>query len=248
MDRQKLVKLLREYKQGLVKEPDMLKKLQVFPYKEMDFAKIDTQRSIKFGFPEVVYAPGKSIKQLVSIIEFILSVNDNIIITRVNRDTAEEIKKVFPEILYFKQAGILTVKKKKSKKKKYIAVICAGTSDISIAEEAAVTLEIMGDRVERIYDAGVAGLHRLIDKIEVMENASCNIVAAGMEGALPSVVGGLVSKPVIGIPTSVGYGSNLSGITPLLTMLNSCCPNVVVVNIDNGFGAAFFAHLIVNKS
>lgn len=249
MDRQRLTKLLKSYKKGAISEKALIEKMKVLPYINMDFARLDTHRTIKFGFPEVVYAPGKSIEQIVRIIKSILKTHSNFIVTRVTPAQAERIKKEIPGILYYEPARILSLKKiKKSEKKKYVAVVSAGTSDIPVAEESATILEILGDRVERLYDVGVAGLHRLLDKSEVLNAAECLIVVAGMEGALPSVVGGIVSRPVIAVPTSIGYGANFSGVAPLLTMLNSCTANVVVVNIDNGFGAGFFAHLIiVNK-
>ncbi len=248
MDRQHLTKLLKSYKKGAISEKALIEKMKVLPYINMDFARLDTHRAIKFGFPEVVYAPGKSIEQIVRIIKSILKTHSNFIVTRVTPAQAERIKKEIPGILYYEPARILSLKKiKKREKKKYVAVVSAGTSDIPVAEESATILEILGDRVERLYDVGVAGLHRLLDKSEVLNAAECLIVVAGMEGALPSVVGGIVSRPVIAVPTSIGYGANFAGVAPLLTMLNSCTANVVVVNIDNGFGAGFFAHLIVNK-
>ncbi len=243
MDKEKIRKLLIEFKKGKISQDEFIEKLKILPYIDIKFAKIDTHRTLKFGFPEVVYGKGKSFLQLKEIISKIKKIHSNVIVTKIEEDVAERIKKEFQDIIYFKEAKILTFKKEKEKGNGYVCVITGGTADISVAEEASITLEILGVKVKRIYDAGVAGLHRLLDKIEILNKAKCLIVVAGMEGALPSVVGGLVGRPVIGVPTSIGYGANFNGITPLLTMLNSCSPNVVVVNIDNGFGAAFFVYV-----
>jgi NCAIR mutase (PurE)-related protein len=243
MDKQKIKELLKNFKDGKINEEEFIEKLKYLPYIDLKFSKIDTHRAVRFGFPEVVYGEGKSLEKLKSIIKEIRKHHSNLIVTRVDEKMAKRIKKEFPDILYFKEARILTFRKEKEKKNGYVCVITGGTSDIPFAEESAITLEILGIKVERIYDAGVAGLHRLIDKIEILNKAKCLIVIAGMEGALPGVVGGITGKPVIGVPTSIGYGANLNGIAPLLTMLNSCSPNVVVVNINNGFGAAFFAYI-----
>jgi NCAIR mutase (PurE)-related protein len=243
MDRDKIKKLLKDFKKGKISETQFLEKLKCLPYIDLGFSKIDTHRAIRFGFPEVIYGEGKSFLHLKSIITEIRKHNLNLIITRINEEMAKKIKREFPNILYFKEAKILTFTKEKEKKNGYVCVITGGTADIPIAEESAITLEILGIKVKRIYDAGVAGLHRLIDKIEILNKAKCLIVVAGMEGALPSVVGGITGKPTIAVPTSIGYGANLSGFAPLLTMLNSCSPNVVVVNINNGFGAAFFSYI-----
>lgn len=249
MDTKNLKKLLNGYKKGNIGEREVIEKLKVFPYLDMDFVKLDTHRSIRFGFPEVVYAPGKTAEQIVKIITSILRSHSNFIVTRATKKQAVKVKQFLPEVLYYQQAGILAMKKKKAAgTKRYTAVVSAGTADIPVAEEASVVLEILGERVERLYDVGVAGLHRLLDKIDVLNKAQVLIVVAGMDGVLPSVVGGIVSRPVVAVPTSVGYGTNFSGVAPLLTMLNSCSPNVAAVNIDNGFGAAFFAHLVISNS
>lgn len=243
MDREKIKNLLIDFKKNKITEEEFIEKLKYLPYLDLNFAKIDTHRSLKFSFPEVVFGQNKSYQYLKVIISKIKKIHSNVIITRVEEKIAKKLKKEFPDIIYFKEARILTFKKEKRKKDGYVCVVTAGTADIPVAEEASITLEVLGIKVERIYDAGVAGLHRLLDKIEILNNAKCLIVVAGMEGALPSVVGGLVGKPVVAVPTSIGYGINLNGIAPLLTMLNSCSPNVVVVNINNGFGAAFFAYI-----
>jgi len=244
MELKKLKKILEDYKKGKISQKEVLKELQYLPYKDIGFSKIDTHRNLKFGFPEVIYGPGKKIQHLIKIVENMMKLHSNFMITKIEKDVSEKLKEKFPSLIYFPEAKIMSVKKKKPIKKGYICVVCAGTSDIPVAEEAATTVEILGNKVERIYDAGVAGIHRILDKVNILNKSKCVIAVAGMEGALPSVIGGIVAKPVIAVPTSVGYGTNFSGITPLLTMLNSCSPNVVVVNIDNGFGAAFFAHLI----
>ncbi|MCM8832692.1 MAG: nickel pincer cofactor biosynthesis protein LarB [Candidatus Omnitrophica bacterium] len=243
MYKENIKELLKNFKEGKITEEEFLEKLKYLPYIDINLAKIDTHRSLKFDFPEVVFGQNKTYKQIKRIISELKKVYSNLIVTKVDEKIAKRIKKDFPEIVYFKDAKILAFKKEKVKSNDYVCVITGGTADIPIAEEASITLEILGVKVERIYDAGVAGLHRLIDKIEIINKAKCLIVVAGMEGALPSVVGGLVGKPVIAVPTSIGYGINLNGIAPLLTMLNSCSPNVVVVNINNGFGAAFFSYI-----
>lgn len=243
MEKERIKELLKKFKEGKISEEKFIDEITTLPYKDIGFAKIDTNRSLKFGFPEVIYGEGKTPEQLKKIIGEMRKIYSNIIITRVEENVAEVIKKEFPEIIYFKEGRVMAFKKEKKKGKNYVCVITAGTSDIPIAEECASVLEILGVGVKKIYDAGVAGIHRLVDKIEILNKSKCIIVIAGMEGALPSVVGGIVKRPVIGVPTSIGYGTNLNGITPLLTMLNSCSPNVVVVNINNGFGAAFFAYL-----
>jgi len=245
MDNKKLKKILNDYKNGKIKAKDIFQYFLYFPYKDLKFAKIDTYRNLKFGFPEVIYGKEKKLSHLVKIVENMMKLHSNFIITKVDEKIAKKLRNKFPSLTYFPDAKIMSVKGAKiDKKKGYICVVCAGTSDIPIAEEAAITAEILGNKVERIYDVGVAGIHRLLDKIEILNKAKCIIVVAGMEGALPGVVGGLVGKAVIAVPTSVGYGTNFFGLTPLFTMLNSCSPNVVVVNIDNGFGAGRLASII----
>ncbi|RKY30843.1 MAG: nickel pincer cofactor biosynthesis protein LarB [Candidatus Omnitrophota bacterium] len=247
MEIDRLKKLLSDYKKGNISQKKIIEKLKILPYLDINSAKIDTNRSLKFGFPEVIYGEGKSISQLKEIIKRLKKINSNFMVTKLEKSVADKIIEEFPDLIYFPEGKILTLKKEKPRKRKYICVVSAGTSDLEVAEEASLTCEILGNKVKRIYDAGVAGLHRIIDKISILEKSKCVIVVAGMDGVLPSVIGGLVSRPVIAVPTSIGYGANFKGIAPLLTMLNSCSPNVVVVNINNGFGAGFFAHLITNK-
>ncbi|MCK4994574.1 MAG: nickel pincer cofactor biosynthesis protein LarB [Candidatus Omnitrophica bacterium] len=209
-------------------------------------ARIDISREKRRGFPEVIYCPGKTIAQIKNIAICILCYNDTLLLTRASRKIYSDLKKSIPQIKFNAQAKLIYYcrKKKKNESKGKILVISAGTSDIPVAEEAAVTAELMGNHVERLYDVGVAGIHRLLDKVDLIRQASVIVVVAGMEGALGSVISGMVDKPVIGVPTSVGYGASFSGIAPLLTMLNSCSPGVSVVNIDNGFGAGYMAGLI----
>lgn len=218
-------------------------------YEDLGFAKIDHHRKKRQGFPEVVYGEGKSAEHIISIIEAIKASESDILVTRLSDSKAEQIQAAHPELIYDDTAKILCWKKEtkleqKSTEQGYIAVVCAGTSDLQVAEEAAVTAEALGSQVRRFYDVGVAGIHRLMDQAPDIQQANVSIVIAGMEGALPSVVGGLVSHPVIAVPTSVGYGSNFGGLSALLTMLNSCASGISVVNIDNGFGGAYNAVLI----
>lgn len=209
-------------------------------------ARIDVSREKRRGFPEVIYCPGKTIEQIKKISLCILSHNDTLLLTRASRKIYTDLKKSIPNLKYNTQANLIYCckKKKKIQSKGKILVLSAGTSDIPVAEEAALTAELMGNNVERLYDVGVAGIHRLLDKVEMIRQANVIVVVAGMEGALASVLSGMVEKPVIGVPTSVGYGASFSGIAPLLTMLNSCSPGVSVVNIDNGFGGGYMAGLI----
>lgn len=208
---------------------------------------IDTERFHRQGFPEAVYSLGKTEKQIFDIVSKMIKNPIPVIITKTEKKLAEKIRKKIPKANYYEKAKLVVINPIKKFGKSYVAVITAGTSDIPFAEEAAVVAESLGNNVKRIYDVGVAGIHRLFRFGEVMKNASCVVVCAGMEGALSSVIGGLVSKVVIGVPTSTGYGTGKDGYSALLTMLNSCSPNVCVVNIDNGFGAGIIAS-IINKN
>jgi NCAIR mutase (PurE)-related protein len=215
--------------------------------KSMCSARIDIHREKRRGFPEVIYCPGKTISQIKKIAKCILSHNSTLLLTRANEKIYKAVKPLSRDLVYNSAANLIyAAKKRKPVKKGLILVISAGTSDIPVAEEAAVTAELMNNRVERLYDVGVAGIHRLLDESDLVRKAEVLVVAAGMEGALASVVSGMVEKPVIGVPTSVGYGASFKGLAPLLTMLNSCSPGVCVVNIDNGFGAGYLAG-IINK-
>ncbi|PLT27922.1 nickel pincer cofactor biosynthesis protein LarB [Peribacillus deserti] len=218
-------------------------------YESLGFANVDHHRKNRQGFPEVIYGEGKTKEQILSIINAIRSKEHDVLVTRISKEKADYILREHHEFIYNEIAQILYWKNHTNAKedyKGYIAIICAGTSDLRIAEEAAVTAEALGSEVRRFYDVGVAGIHRLFDHIEQIQRATVSVVIAGMEGALPSVVGGLVSHPVLAVPTSVGYGANFHGLSALLTMLNSCASGISVVNIDNGFGAAYNAVLIDN--
>ncbi|HER24539.1 MAG TPA: nickel pincer cofactor biosynthesis protein LarB [Candidatus Atribacteria bacterium] len=244
MQKEEIKKILQQFKSGQIEIEEVLEKLKHFPYDDLGFAKIDNQRELRKGFPEVIFCQGKTIEQIIKIIERIKESGDKIVATRATPEIYQEIKKIIPEVTYFKEARIIAVEEKKKACSKFILVVSGGTTDIPVAEEAAVIAELMGNRVERLYDVGVAGLHRLLTNSKKLLTANVLIVVAGMEGALPSVVGGLVDKPIIAVPTSVGYGANFQGFSALLTMLNSCAPGLAVVNIDNGFGAGYMASLI----
>ena len=212
---------------------------------DLGFAKVDIERKKRRGFPEVIYCPGKERLQLKKISRELLNNKQDLLLTRLDKQTFSFLKKYIPRLQYSPQAKIGFLKqKRKALHKGFVAVISAGTSDLPVAEEAAVTLEVMGSRVKRLYDVGVAGVHRLMCNIDVIKNANVIVVVAGMEGALASIVSGLTSSAVIAVPTSCGYGANFGGLSALLTMLNSCSPGVAVVNIDNGFGAGYFASMI----
>ena len=237
-------KLLQDYKAGKVSLATVLQKLKSLPYEDLGFAKIDTHREIRKGFPETIFCQGKTVSQISQILKK-LPKDQNILLTKANKNVYASVKKLYNDTMYNESAKTIVIQRYQPKQKKgTILILTAGTSDIPVAEEAVVTAELMGNKVEPIYDVGVAGVHRLFDIKEKIFHANVIIVIAGMEGALASIVGGLASKPVIAVPTSVGYGASFQGIAPLLTMLNCCAEGVVVVNIDNGFGAGYFASLI----
>lgn len=245
-----LLEILHQVKSGQCSVSEALQKLQVQPTETLAEACLDHQRSLRTGMPEVVYGESKSVSQIVAISTSLLKNEDVLLVTRVDENKAQQVQAQLPQLEYHKKASILCGNPRsiaKDKCRGQILVICAGTSDIPVAEEARVTLESLGQPVEPLYDVGVAGLHRLLTHQPLLTQASVIIVVAGMEGALPSVVGGLVSAPVIGVPTSIGYGANLGGFTALLGMLNSCAPGLAVVNIDNGFGAACMA-MAINRA
>lgn len=246
MDIESIRKLLTDVKSGELDIEDALTHLKRLPYEDLGFAKIDSHRNIRRGFPEVVLCQGKTVDQVVKIIQRMIESNNNILATRASKEVYEAVRAVEPMAEYNELARAITIIKKHSKSPEggFILVVTGGTADIPVAEEAFITANIMGNRVERLYDVGVAGLHRLLGNKDKLFEASVLIVVAGMEGALASVVGGLVDKPVIAVPTSVGYGASFSGLSALLTMLNSCASGVSVVNIDNGFGAGYCASLI----
>jgi NCAIR mutase (PurE)-related protein len=243
MQKEKLNELLRKYKAGKISEPEVLKTLAALPYQDIGIANIDTHRTLRRGLPEVIFCQGKTPAQAALIFQ---KMQGLVMATRADAVHYKAVKKLCPAAVYHPQARIITNARVKPKKSgDYAAVITAGTSDIPVAEEAALTAEIFGFRAVRMWDVGVAGLHRLLDKIDILREAKVIVAVAGMEGALPSVVGGLVACPVIAVPTSVGYGASFGGITALLAMLNSCSPGVSVVNIDNGFGAGYLAAAIL---
>ena len=246
MDINSLRKLLDNVKSGTVAVDTALEQLRRLPYDDMGFAKIDSRRHIRCGFPEVIFCQGKTTDQVVKIAQRILENDNNLLATRASADVYEAVSKIEPKAQYNELARTITVIQKDIEilSDGVILVVSAGTADIPVAEEAIVTAEMMGNHVERLYDVGVAGLHRLLGNKDRLFEANVLIVVAGMEGALASVVGGLVDKPVIAVPTSVGYGASFHGLSALLTMLNSCASGVSVVNIDNGFGAGYCAALI----
>jgi pyridinium-3,5-biscarboxylic acid mononucleotide synthase len=218
-----------------------LESLRMLPYEDIGFAKIDHHRALRDDLPEVVLGQGKTTEQLVEIAERIVKQSNRLLITRVGSDVFTSIQERIPDAAYHPIARAITVRRTGQPLVSGVAILSGGTADLPVAEEAAVTAEVMGCAVERIYDVGVAGIHRLLAQLPLLLKANVLIAVAGMEGALPSVVGGLVSKPVIAVPTSVGYGASFQGLAPLLTMLNSCAAGVAVVNIDNGFGAGYLA-------
>ena len=237
--------LLERFRAGKISRDAVLRAFQAAPTADLGFAQVDTHRALRKGFPEVIFGAGKTAAQVVAIAGKLLENNQNVLVTRITAGHAKGLKKKFRGAVHHELARCVTIEKKPLPKRAgIIAVICAGTSDLPVAEEAALTAEIMGNTVVRIADVGVAGLHRILAKLEILQRANVLVVVAGMEGALPSVVAGLVSKPVIAVPTSVGYGASFGGVAALLGMLNSCGSGVTVVNIDNGFGAGYAASQI----
>jgi NCAIR mutase (PurE)-related protein len=244
METAKLKKKLLEFRKGRCSLDQLLSDLKHMPFEDLRFAKIDHHRALRKGFPEVVFCEGKSPEQIIPILQTLTKQHEVVLATRVNPHQQAGIVSAIPGLKYHPSAKALVWKKKKIEKRGLITVVTGGTSDISVAEEAALTAELTGNRVQRCYDMGVAGLHRLLASRSQWEKTRAFIVVAGMDGVLPTVLGGLTSKPIVAVPTSVGYGACFQGIAPLLTMLNSCAPGVAVMNIDNGFGAGYFANLI----
>ncbi len=236
------IQLLEKFRAGGVSRDQVVQAFQAAPVADIGFAQVDTHRALRKGFPEVIFGAGKTPVQVVGIAAKLLQREQNVLVTRITVEHAKALRKKFKNAVHHEAARCVTIEKKPLPKRPgFIAVVCAGTSDLPVAEEAALTAEIMGNRVERITDAGVAGLHRILSRLETIQRANVLVVVAGMEGALPSVVAGLVSKPVIAVPTSVGYGASFGGVAALLGMLNSCGSGVTVVNIDNGFGGGYAA-------
>jgi NCAIR mutase (PurE)-related protein len=246
MTMHKLKEILDDYKKGEVDQEATLRLLSKLPYEDLEFARIDHHRSLRRGFPEVIYGATKSAPQIVDIIRAMRAWDAEVLVTRVDESKATAIVAEIPAACYhpLARALVLSGKTPQPPGNGTIQVICAGSSDVPVAEEAALTAELMGNRVERFYDVGVAGLHRLLGIWEDLQRGSVYVVVAGMEGALPSVVSGLVARPVIAVPTSIGYGASFGGLAALLGMLNSCSPGIAVVNIDNGFGAGYMAAII----
>lgn len=247
MHADKITEILEAYRNGGIDQAAALASFKDFPLKDLGFAQLDSQREMRTGFPEVIYCAGKSPEQLRAILEHQLSQNPNILATRASPEHFAAVRTLQPDLAWDPLSRTISLRRNPPPPgdSPYVAVVCAGTSDLPVAEEAAITAEIFGTRVVRISDVGVAGLHRLFGHLESIRGASAIIAVAGMEGALPSVLGGLVSTQIIAVPTSVGYGASFGGLSALLTMLNSCAAGISVVNIDNGFGAGYLAGLIV---
>lgn len=251
MDADKLHRLLLEVQSGQVSPEEAIDRLRYLPYEDLGYARLDLHRPLRTGMPEVVYCENKSSGQVTAILEHLWQHHDRVMGTRASPELADAVRDVLPETGYDPVSRLLTLSRTQlpppADDAPYALVACAGTSDLPVAEETAQTLEFFGDRVLQAYDVGVAGLHRLLDQRELLFGAEVIVSVAGMEGALTSVIAGMVSCPVIGVPTSVGYGASFNGLAALLAMLNACAPGVAVVNIDNGFGAAQFAHAILRR-
>ncbi|MCP4230408.1 MAG: nickel pincer cofactor biosynthesis protein LarB [bacterium] len=245
MDKDRLKKLLESVKGGELEIEDALSKLEHLPYHDLGFARVDTHRALRRGFAETIFCSGKTTGQIAAIIEALPDGDSPVLATRASTEVYEAVNAIRPDATYYESARIILLgEMPEPRSNRVIAIISAGTSDQPVAEEAAVTAQAMGNCVERLYDVGVAGIHRLLDNQNKLQSAAVLVVIAGMDGVLPSVVGGVVSSPVIAVPTSVGYGASFDGLAALLTMLNSCSPGVAVVNIDNGFGAGYMAAVI----
>ena len=240
-----LKKTLEDFKEGKILLEEVLSMLRDLPYEDLDFAKVDHHRGLRHGFPEVIFGRGKTCRQIVEISEALLAKNSNLMITSAGDEVFQKLKARHAGCRYYENCGAVTVvRKPMAGGRGKVGVFSAGTADIPVAEEALVTAQVMGNEVINCYDVGVAGLHRILSQRDLLQSCSVVVVVAGMEGALPTVVGGLVDLPVIAVPTSVGYGASFGGVAALLGMLNSCSANVAVVNIDNGFGAGYIASLI----
>lgn len=245
MDRARLKELFLELREGQIEVEDALERLRHLPFEDLGYARIDHHRALRQGFPEVIFGQGKTPVQVAGIAGRLLERSANLLVTRTDRAAYELIQAIESTAVFHESCSVISVmREKQNRGRGLIAIVTAGTSDIPIADEAGVTAEVMGNSTVRLYDVGVAGIHRVLSQRELLQSAKVVVCVAGMEGALPSVVGGLVSVPVIAVPTSVGYGASFGGVAALLGMLNSCASNVTVVNIDNGFGAGFVASLI----
>ncbi len=247
MDSKDIRMLFEGVKNNEIEVAEAMRRMKDLPFKDLGCATIDNHRELRVGYPEVIYCEGKTVGQVKEIITYMLERDSNILATRANEDIYNEVKKICKEAKYNQLGRTITIQKRKTTPNdSYIAIVCAGTSDLPVVEEAAETAQILGNKVEKITDVGVAGIHRLFARLDIIREAKVVIVVAGMEGALASVIGGLVDKPIIAVPTSVGYGASFNGLSALLTMLNSCASGISVVNIDNGFGAGYNASIINN--
>lgn len=245
MTKQEILKLFEAVQEGKLDPAEAAERLKHLPFEDLGFAKIDHHRLLRQGMPEAVYAPGKTPQQVEKIVRQMLRHSPNVIVTRAPRAVAARVKRLSKQAQFHPLSGCITIRRDHTQYGKgKVLIVSAGSSDIPVAEEALVSAEVMGNPVSHLYDVGVAGIHRLMNHRNVLAEARVIICVAGMEGALPSVVAGLVAAPVVAVPTSVGYGASFRGVTALLGMLNSCASNVAVVNIDNGFGAACFATMI----
>lgn len=245
MTPEEIRKILHQVKEGQTTVDAAMETLRDLPFEDAGFAKIDHHRELRTGYPEVILCSGKTTEQVVKIVGMMYDKGSDILGTRANAEIFEQVSRIYPEAIYNEAAKTIVIKRTLTPlSDSHITIVTAGTADIPVAEEAAVTAEVFGNRVERIFDVGVAGIHRLYQRLDLIRGGKVIIVVAGMEGALPSVLGGLVDKPIIAVPTSVGYGANFHGLSALLTMLNSCAAGVSVVNIDNGFGAGYVASMI----
>lgn len=246
MEVNQLRSILQKVKAGEIDIEHAMEKLKYLPFEDIGYAKLDNHRALRNGYPEVIYCQGKAVDHIKGIVKRMMERGDkNILATRAEPEVYEAIRDITEDVEYHSLARIAVVKRREIPTAAYpIAVVTGGTSDLPVAEEAAITAEVLGNKVIRLYDVGVAGIHRLLSNVKLLDDATVVIAVAGMEGALASVVGGLVDKPVIAVPTSVGYGANFGGLAALLTMLNSCASGVSVVNIDNGFGAGYMASMI----
>ncbi len=245
MTNEEISRILESVKNQEINTNEALSLLKDFSFQELEYAKIDHHRELRTGYPEIIYCSGKTTEQVKGIISAMLEKDVDIMATRASEALFEAVKELHPELIYFNKARIISLRKRKPVfPDTSICIMTAGTSDIPVAEEAAVTAELLGNKTERIFDVGVAGIHRLMNKLDIIKKSRVVIVVAGMEGALASIIGGLIDKPIIAVPTSVGYGANFGGVSALLAMLTSCAGGVSVVNIDNGFGAGYYASMI----
>lgn len=248
MTENQILELLKNVKDGNMELGQAVDRLKQLPFEDLGYAKVDHHREIRTGYPEVIFCPGKTNEQIRGIVERLLAKGTNIMASRAEKSVYEAIKDLHPSMEYYPEARTIFIQQKEiAKSKSRILVVTGGTSDIPVAEEAVVTAEKLGCTVERLYDVGVAGIHRLLANRHRLDSVQVIIAVAGMEGALPSVLGGLTDRPVIAVPTSIGYGANFGGLAALLAMLNSCASGVAVVNIDNGFGAGFMASTIIRQ-